>query len=84
MKTDSKNRAYDVNETWVMVHTEIYMALRLREISWWRLASEGALSDLWCLDLAAGDRLLKLYFDDERQGLSWLRKWLDVPAPQSP
>ena len=79
MKKDSKCREYEVNETWLVVHTDIYMALRLAEVSWWRLASEGVLSDLWCLDLAAGERLVKLYFDNEEEGLSWLKRWLGVP-----
>ena len=34
MKKDSKCREYEVNETWLVVHTDIYIALRLAEVSW--------------------------------------------------
>lgn len=81
MNRDSKGRAFHTDRNWLVVTTDIYQALKLSLVAWWRLAPDGVDREIWCLDLVAAERIVKLYFDDEAQGLAWLSTWMDVPAP---
>jgi len=79
--TDAKGRAYRVGGGWVVVHVGAHQAARLASIAWWRLAPDTLDDTVWCLDLAVGERLLKLYFQGEAEGLSWVERWIGTPRP---
>ena len=79
LQKDAKDRTWWVGRGWLVIDVGSHQAARLAAVSWWRLTPDTLQEGVFCLDLAAGERLLKLYFEGEAAGLEFVQRWLEVP-----